>query len=66
MQEKEIKIHINDKEVSLREIIEDFHKIHLISTDNCAYCKREGIESDKDKINLIRKITSKYFKEVLE
>ena len=54
--------YINQKKYNFKDVIEDFHKIHLIAADNCQYCERENIKDHKDKLELIKKITSKYFK----
>jgi len=56
-----MEITINKKTFNFKEIIDDLHKIHKIVTDNCPYCKRENIKKCKDKLDLINKITNKYF-----
>jgi len=52
----EVIIHINDKEVKFKDIMDCINKIYLITTDNCAYCKRNNIKTDKEKLNLIKRL----------
>ncbi len=58
----DIIIHINNKEVKFKDIMDCINKIYLITTDSCKYCKENNINTDKDKIKLIRKIIEKTLK----
>ena len=58
----EIVIHINKKEVSLKCILDTLFKIDKIVNDNCAYCKEHNINTDKEKLELIKKLVESVIK----
>ncbi len=54
-----IKIHINKKEVDLKDLTNLVFDIYKIASDNCPYCEKHNIKSDKEKLNLIKKLIEK-------